>query len=143
MTANLERFEDWRSRFSAECDRIWSTPFQYGVHDCGPGLAGNLVLAITGIDLVSEYRGTYHDKDSAVAIMRNCGFENLGDMVASFLPEYDHPSMARIGDIVAIETSSEFGHALGVLNGERALVLTAKGVGTVDRCKAARAFKVG
>ncbi len=140
---DLTRLPNWRARFDAECDRIRLTPFAWGSHDCGPGLAGNMTLAITGIDVAAEYRGRYTTMTGGLRLLRKSGFETLGDLVASILPEHAHPSMARVGDVVAIPSDSAFGHALGVVNGERVFVLTERGIGTVDRSEAVRAFKVG
>jgi hypothetical protein len=134
--------DGWRARFEAAVDEIKHRPFQWGEHDCGPGLAGAIVLAITGIDCAAQYRGTYDSAASAVRTMRDHGFENLGDLVAAMLPEI-HPSMAKIGDIVAIPDQTPFGFALGVVNGERVFVLRETGMGTVDLLAASRAFKVG
>lgn len=140
----LVRKDDWRASFDAECDRLWRTPFSWETQDdCVLGLAGNLVTALTGVDMVAQYRGVYQDEAGALKVIHDAGFTSIGDMVASMLPEYEHPSMATVGDIVAIDTDSEFKHALGVVNGERILVLTTRGVGTIDRGRASRAFKVG
>ncbi len=144
MTATeLRRLPGWREAFAAEIDRIRRTPFSWGEHDCGPGLAGNLVLALTGVDLAAGYRGHYDDAAGAVRVMRAAGFASLGDMVASLLPEYDHPSRARIGDVAAVAVESPIGHALGVIDYERVFVLTEAGLGTVDRSEIVRAFRVG
>ncbi|MGY5811998.1 DUF6950 family protein [Rhizobium sp. LEGMi198b] len=140
--SELVRMKDWRARFVAEVDRLKRTPFAWGEHDCGPGLAGNLVLAITGVDCAAQWRGTYSSPAGALAAMRLAGFKNLGDMVAAMLPEI-HPSQARIGDIAAIEMEGPFGYALGVVNGERIFVLREDGIGTVDLLDAIRAFRVG
>jgi len=40
----LVRVKNWRACFVAEIDRLKRTPFAWGSHDCGPGLAGNLVF---------------------------------------------------------------------------------------------------
>ncbi|NEI70950.1 hypothetical protein GR212_15305 [Rhizobium lusitanum] len=138
----LTRVDDWRRRFAEEIDRMWRTPFNWDGHDCVVGLAGNMALAITGVDCAAEYRGTYKTAAGALKVMRAAGFENIGDMVASFLPEV-HPSLAHVGDIAAIPVESPFGYALGVVNGERIFVLMPNGVGTVDLLDAKRAFKVG
>lgn len=140
--SELVRLHDWRARFAAEIDRLKHTPFAWGAHDCGPGLAGNLVLAITGVDCAAQWRGAYASPSEGLSVMRDAGFENLGDMVAAMLPEI-HPSEARIGDVAAIEVSSPFGYALGVVNGERIFVLREDGMGTVDLLDAKRAFRVG
>ncbi len=140
--SELVRLQDWRARFVAEVDRLKHTPFAWGEHDCGAGLAGNLVLAITGVDCAAQWRGTYASAAEGLTLMKRAGFGNLADMVAMMLPEI-HPSEARIGDIAAIEIDTPFGYALGVVNGERVFVLREDGMGTVDLLDAKRAFRVG
>ncbi|CAN7446914.1 hypothetical protein LJR235_002872 [Pararhizobium sp. LjRoot235] len=138
----MQRLPKWRGRFEAVIDELKSKPFLWGDHDCGPGLVGNVVNAITGEDPAKPYRGKYFDAKGALRIIKRKGFANLGDMVASMLPEI-HPSQAKIGDIGAIKTDSAFGYALGVVNGERVFVLMEDGIGTVDLLQCERAFKVG
>ncbi len=138
----LKRRHDWREYYERAIDAIHSAPFQWGLHDCGPSLAGRMVEAMTGEDLCSHYRGTYSDALGAARIIRDAGFSSLADMVGSFLP-VGHPSEARIGDIAAIDVGGPIGHALGVVNGERIYVLTETGIGTVDLLDAAMIFKVG
>ncbi|NTB96926.1 hypothetical protein G6M84_10395 [Agrobacterium tumefaciens] len=143
VMSGLVRKDDWRARFAAEVDRIKRTPFAWGSHDCGPGLAGNLVYAVTGVDCAAQWRGEYDDALGAARAMRDAGFDNLADLVGSMLPEYEHPSQARIADVAAIKVDSVFGYALGVIDYERVFVLTENGIGTIDRSEIARAFKVG
>lgn len=138
----LRRLPDWRGRYEAAIDEIMRTPFAWHSHDCGPGLAGRLVLAVTGVDLSAQYAGDYHDATSAARLIRKLGFATLGDLVASMLPVI-HPSRAEIGDIAAMAVDGPIGHALGVVNGERIFVLTETGIGTVDLLDAAMCFKVG
>jgi len=138
----LQRRHDWREHFERAIDEIHATPFEWGIHDCGPSLAGRLVEALTGEDMCAEYRGTYHDALSAARVIRDAGFSSLGEMVASILPQA-HPSEGRIGDIAAIEVEGPIGHALGVVNGERIYVLTESRIGTVDLLEAKMIFKVG
>lgn len=139
----LKRVPRWRAAFDVACDRMRLEPFAWGVNDCAVGLACNMVLALTGVDVGAAYRGRYTTRVGALRVLRREGFETLGDLTASLLPEWPHPSMARIGDIVTVPTGSEFGDALGVINGERVFVLMDNGFGTVDRAVASRAFKVG
>lgn len=139
---NLVRLPDWRPRFETAIDAMWRTRFSWGDHDCGPGLAGRMVEAVTGADLAGRYRGRYKTARGAMGVMKRAGFANLGDLVASMLPEI-HPSEAKIGDVAAVETDSVFGYALGVVNGERVFVLHPDGVATVDLLTCKRAFRVG
>ncbi len=138
----MPRVEQWRGRFEAAVDAIKGKPFDWETNECGTGLVGNIVLAVTGQDMAGPYRGKHKDAKSALRTMREAGFQNLGDFVASMLPEI-HPSQAKIGDIAAMEVDSPFGHALGVVNGERVFVLMENGIGTIDLLQCQRAFKVG
>ena len=139
----MKRLPDWRQRFEAVIDDIRRTPFAWGEHDCGPALAGRVVLAVTGEDVAAPFRGKYRTASEAVRMVREAGFDDLADLVGSILPEI-HPSRARVGDIVAYRMdSSALGSALGVVNGERALVIRHEGIGTMGLLQAHRAFKVG
>ena len=140
---SLVRLKDWRSRFEAAIDEIKARPFEWYAHDCGPSLAGRLVQALTGVDLASPFIATpYQDEAGAIAVVRAAGFDSLGALVASILPEI-HPSQAQIGDIAAIPYDGPLGHALGVVNGERIFVLRPQGLGTVSLLQATLAFRVG
>ncbi len=142
-TEELTRVADWRRQFDRACDRLRLEPFSWGDNDCAVGLAGNLVLALTGVDVAKGYRGRYATAIGAVRVLRNSGHTSLGDLVAALLPEHAHPSMARVGDIVTVPDESAIGEVLGVVNGERLFVMTTRGFGTVDRSCATRAFRVG
>lgn len=139
----LKRRTDWRAQLERVIDEIKRQPFQWGKMDCGPAFTGRVVQALTGVDLCLAHSGRYDDAESAYRLMRGLGFVDLADVVASLLPEHEHPARASLGDIAAIPTDTAFKHALGVVNGERILVLTERGLGTVSLLDAARAFKVG
>lgn len=143
MTRALSRLDDWRPRLEAAIDAIMAVPANWEKQvDCGRHLAGRAVEAQTGIDVTAMFPGNYRTAASALRIMRAAGFDNLGDLVASVLPEI-HPSQAGVGDIAAIADDSGFGYALGVVDGERIFVLRPDGLGTVELLKAQRAFRVG
>lgn len=144
VTVRTPRHDLWRARFEKVIDDTKAKPFTWDGHECVIGLCANTILAITGIDLAKEYRGKFNDARSAARLMKNMGFENIADLVASFLEEYEGgPSQAKIGDIVAIPDDTVFGYGLGVVNGERVFVLSETGMGTVDLLMATRAFRVG
>ena len=143
MSGTFERRPDWRARMAAAIDIVKRRPFGWNECDCVSGLAAPLVMAITGVDLFAEHADKYADADSAYRFMQELGFEDLADLVASYLPEHEHISRASTGDIAAIAVPTRFKHALGVVNGERIFVLSETGFGTVDLLSAARAFKVG
>ncbi|MFC6490907.1 DUF6950 family protein [Nitratireductor sp. GCM10026969] len=139
---DLRRIPGWRSRVEAVIDEIKYSPFAWGERDCGPWLVGRVVEAVTGEDLAAPYRGRYRTATGAVRLMQAEGFESLGDLVASLLPEI-HPSQAKIADIAAFADDSALGFSLGVVNGERVFVMGENHLGTMNLLQAERAFRVG
>jgi len=139
----LVRRDDWRSRLEAAIDAVKAVPADWTKQaDCGPHLTGRMVEAQTGVDVAAPFRGRYTTAAGALRVMKAAGFDNLGDLVASLLPEI-HPSQAGVGDIAAIADETPFRYALGVVDGERIFVLRPDGLGTVDLLAAERAFRVG
>ncbi|KEP68418.1 hypothetical protein DL1_11985 [Thioclava dalianensis] len=137
----MKRVDGWREALDQAVFEMRRKPFVWGENDCALGLAGNVTRALLGTDLSAPWRGRYSSRIGALRVLRNDGFEDLADLVATVLPEI-HPAQARIGDLAAVEADA-MGHALGVFNGERVFVLREDGWGTVDRAQARRAFKVG
>ena len=138
----LVRVDGWRGRFDQACDAMRKTPFSWGDNDCLVGLVGDLGLALTDCDIAEPWRDRYTTALGALRVMRNDGFDNLGDLVGSVFPEI-HISSARIGDVAAMPSEDGFGFTLGVVNGERIFVLRPEGFGTVDLLSASRAFRIG
>jgi hypothetical protein len=139
----LTRVPMWVGPFHDAIDEIRRSPFSWKEHECAIGLAARVVMVLTGEDLAAEFRGRYEDAAGAYRVMREAGFCDLADLAASYLPEYAHPSEAQIGDIAALPVDTAFGHVLGVVNGDRIIVLGETILGTVDRSAARRAFRVG
>lgn len=139
----LTRIPLWVTPYHDCIDEIRRSPFSWADHECATGLAARVVKVLTGEDLAADFRGRYHDAASAYRVMKEAGFSDLADLAASFLPEYAHPSEAHIGDIAAIPIDTPFRHVLGVVNGDRILVLREDNLGTLDRSVATRAFRVG
>lgn len=139
----LTRQPLWVGPFADLLDDLRRQPFDWKTNDCACGFAGRIVEVLTGVNVCAEFQGRFDDAASAYRVMREAGFKDLADLVASKLPEYSHPSDAQMGDIAAIPTETVFGHALGVFNGERIFILTEEGVGSLDRLTATRAFRVG
>lgn len=139
----LHRKPLWISEFHALIDEIRRQPFDWQDHDCVLGLGARTVQALTGVRFGEEYADQFSDAASAYRLIRKLGFDNIADLLANYLPEYDHPSEAQMGDIVTIPVDTQFKHSLGVVNGERVITMTETGIGTIDRLFADRAFRVG
>lgn len=138
----MRRLPGWRSRMEKFIDQVKASAFDWGDFDCGPNWVGRHVEVMTGVDLTGPYRGDYSDAAGALRLIRKAGFKDLGDLVSFHLQEI-HPSRARLGDIMAFASETPIGCSLGICNGERVLVLGEKGVVSVDRLAAVRAWRVG
>lgn len=140
----LKRKPMWIRPFHDFIDEVRRKPFDWNGNDCVIALACRHIEVLTGHDLAGDKGSRFNDAASAYRLMREEGFDDLADLVAAYLPEYEHPVEAQIGDIVTIPTDTQFKHALGIVNGERVLTMTeGKGLGTIDRSLADRAFRVG
>ncbi len=135
------RKEDWRKRLGQYVNRIRTTPYAFGSQDCWLFVAG-AVEAMTGVDHAAPHRGRYKTARGALGVMKRAGAADMAEFARLFLEEHDAPVFAQIGDVVAIPTDDAFGFSLGILNGERVLVVTPTGIDTRDRSEAIRAFKV-
>lgn len=137
----MMRMEDWRRRLGEYVNDARTTPYAFGRQDCWLFVAG-AVAAMTGIDHAKPHRGRYKTARGALGIVKRAGASNMADFAGLFLEEHESPVVAQIGDVMAIPTDDAFGFSLGILNGERVLVVSPNGIDTRDRSEATRAFKV-
>jgi hypothetical protein len=102
-----------------------TTPFAWGGNDCAL-FAADAIEAITGIDIAADFRGRYRTEASAwKAIAKVCNGTTVEHAAAYCaekfgLVEWEHPLMARRGDLVVFEDAP--GHTIaGVvhLNGRQ------------------------
>lgn len=141
-TVVLKRLPDWHSRLIRAVEDVRRDPLVWGASDCGMDWAGRAVEAVTGINPAAGLKPRYSTAKGALAFMRRQKVDNLGDLVARYLPEI-HPSRAALGDIAAIKTDDAFGYALGIVNGATIMVRGETGVRVIDLLNADRAFAVG
>lgn len=137
----MKRKPDWRSALLRTVHSGMGTPFAWGVNDCALRVA-DCVLAMTGEDLGTPFRGTYTTAAGALMAIKRAGFDDLAALAAHHFPEWDHVSRARMGDVAAVK-SPETGWALGIVVGPRVQLLAPSGAATIDYLRADRAFRVG
>ena len=140
---NLVRVNGWRTRMQANIDIIKTIPFEWGTHDCAL-FAGDHVKALTDVDMVSDFRGTYTTAFGAIKALKEHGYDDLLDLCKKNFPEI-HISQTRNGDLVVL-SSDDIGYALAiVLTGEVIGVLTTNGYGIIRKNdpKVVTGFKIG
>lgn len=129
----MKRKQDWPEALHAFVESRISTPFEYGSNDCALFVADAL-LAMTGTDIASDFRGQYTDLKGSLAVIKSaCDGTSAEDLFASVAGGNDVaelPSVlyAQRGDVVVFD--GEYGPALGVvyLNGRDALFVTPDGL---------------
>ncbi len=105
----LTRSKTWETReLPAFITAHKNVPFAWGGADCCL-LAADAVLAITGTDIASDFRGKYTDQASALVAIRSiAGGTTVADAAAYCagkhdLVEWPHPLQAQRGDLVVIQ----------------------------------------
>ena len=132
------RPEGWEDRLLEEIERHRQLPFEYGTSDCLT-FAVDCANAITIGNVMANQRN-YSTQAGAFKALKNAGFDNVGDALASEFEEIP-PAFAGRGD-------------LGVIEGDEAIVAVVfvgahvvgkeqpGGVQQVSRSLVSRAFRV-
>ena len=137
----LERRPDWVDRLFEVIALHEARPFQRGVSDCW-SMSMDAAKAITGTDPFRDKR-RYMTERGALRMIRAYGVGNLGDGLATRLPET--PVMtARRGDLATFDDKL----AVGVVMGDMVLtkspvVKGQNGIMALPLISAARAFRIG
>jgi hypothetical protein len=145
----MRRLLGWRGRMARFIDAVKRSPVDYRTFDCGPNFAGRHVALMLGVDPAAAYRGAYETELGAIRVMREAGFQNLGDMVSRLLREACgeeceiHPSQARRGDLAGVPQDGAFGIALGIVDGDRVFAPGALMMRHVGLLEATRAWRIG
>lgn len=95
----LTRVPDWDRALPLVVERHMALPGEWGVSDCLL-TAGDAIEAVTGVDILAEFRGRYSTEIGAARLMRKHGCENVDDVFRVFfsLPPVGR-LMAQRGDV--------------------------------------------
>ena len=122
LTSELLRLEGWPDRLAKLIAQKKYIPFQWGQQDCALW-AGDVILALTGYDHVTRYRGGYTSALGAARKLRKIDqVYTTEGLVDKLLGNRVHPSQVIVGDIVATPNAlSPAGMSLGVCYGRNSL----------------------
>jgi hypothetical protein len=93
------RIENWESALYEFVESRRNMPFEWGKNDCAL-FAADAVLAMSGRDFATEYRGKYDTETKAKKILVKEGLENLVD---KNLLRYDNIKMTSRGSVILYE----------------------------------------
>ena len=133
----IARLTNWHE---ALCERIAEDrrrPFAWGEHDCVLW-AANVVLAMTGQDLATRYRGRYRNALGASRLIKRLG--GMDAILCAVLGHPIAPLYARAGDVGIVENAGA--DVIAVCVGMDWIAPTASGLGTVPFTAARSAWRV-
>ena len=137
----MKRIRNWPRHLVREIEAANERPFVWGEHDCCM-FAANCVKAITGEDLMPEFRGEYSDAESAKTALKEIGSRTLYNTVRSKLGNQKRP---RPGDVVYYVFPT--GPALGICAGQDCYFVgqegDRQGLVTFPTIEMKRGFRVG
>lgn len=141
---HIKKFPDWEERFIKVLEELRTTEYEYGTHDCCISVA-NCVLAITGVDLASEFRGYNSEKEAGAFKKTHKGVLGIAKKIMKDYSCEEVPRLfAQRGDIVLIK-SVEVGMVAGIVDLSGRRILTAAKIGwhTWPLEAAQRAWRLG
>lgn len=109
----MTRVSDWPKVLNEFIQERLYTPFKWGTNDCCI-FAGDAVLAITGTDLVAEFRGKYQTEDGS---KKAIGGATVAGLVTQKLGKPVHWTHLQRGDVAMFE--QENGKTLGLCVGAK------------------------
>ena len=134
----MSRREGWEIALAQTMSAALKKPHEWGENDCVT-FAADCVCAMTGEDPLGDLRGTYDSPLSAARLIKNAGFESLGDMLAAHLEEIP-PADARRGDVVLCWSGDH--DFVAVIERHMAVGPGPNGVVHVPLLQVSRAFKI-
>lgn len=136
------RYRDWSARLSRYFDEATSKEFNWGEFDCALNAAES-TLAITGVDLASQYRGQYSTEEEAYELLRKNGYKDTFELALDNFPKAEGILNGFSGDLGAFEYAGQ--HIVGVIYQSRIFSPSPgkRGMGSVSLLKAHTVFKVG
>lgn len=123
----ISRFSDWEDRLRTYLDRVEEEPFQWGTHDCAL-FAADCVKAMTGADVVADFRGKYDTRLGAAEALREYGDGTLLKTMKAKFGETKSPHFAQRGDVVMRDATTtgicvgQFSYFVGEEQGLQRLV---------------------
>lgn len=135
----MSRKENWPQLLNEYLNEIRDREFEWGVFDCCIMCAG-AVKAITGEDLMSEFRGKYSSEESSDDVLAEIGEGDLHKTLVAKLGESVDGAHGKRGDVAYHEPTG----ICGIVYGRNALFIGDEGFVILPMIlRGIKAFKVG
>lgn len=125
----MKRRPDWARRLTEFLDKSTTIQFDWERNNC-LSMVCDAVEAMTDVDPLADYRGTYTDEKSALAIVEGAG--GMVEFVTTLLgPPLENPSMAGNGDVWVVDLPG--GPTVGIFAGGAVWCLEDVGLMIISR----------
>ncbi len=98
---------DWKTAIADLITERYNYPFVWGTTDCA-GFSADVILLVTGIDILAEYRGRYKTAIGAARIMKRVGGNGLEEFAEVLANRYGFVSielsLIQNSDLCVIDT---------------------------------------
>ncbi len=145
----MKRIDGWHRALAVAIRARAKQKFEYGTFDCSLA-AADCVLAMTGIDLMADFRGQYNSAASAAVALNKIGKPTLLKTLISLVPKHGGKRIpvhhACKGDLVVTKKAlhdAVQGQAVGVWLDSAAIFPGETGWVHVSRTDLIAAFKIG
>lgn len=135
----MSRKENWPQLLNQYLGEIRSKEFEWGVFDCCIMCAG-AIEAITGEDLMSEFRGKYDSEETSDEALAEIGKGDLYQTLVDKLGEPVDGAHGQRGDVAYHEPTG----ICGIVYGKKAMFIGDEGFVVLPMIHSGiKAFKVG
>ena len=135
----MSRLLDWQGRLEAYLSAVARTPWRPGTQDCVIFAVG-WRQAVTGIDLMEDFRGAYTTLEQGFELLRAQGWPDHISAVTQGLEECP-PHRMVMADLVTVE-GAEGEPAFGGCGGGHLHVLHPRGLGLLPLTAAMRCWRL-
>lgn len=142
----MRRLDQWPEKLAEHWDATAGMPGAWGTRDCATAFF-DAVAAITGEDLIAEFRGRYTTELGAAKLLRKQGCDTIEQFAEKLfrdrgIEELPTVRLAGRGDAVVLDTQD--GPALGMvaLDGMHAITVSLEAAVAVPLAQCRRAWRI-
>lgn len=107
----------WERILTEKIDEFRGKQFKVGDCDCGL-FAADVVLALTGVDYMEQFRGKYKTPKGALKLLNKYADGTIEGYLNTIFKEHKTVALAKRGDVVTKVFDEEMGTSVGICCGD-------------------------
>jgi hypothetical protein len=141
----MKRLENWHGLLSDFLLARMHQPFVWGGQDCCL-FACDAILAMTGVDVATQFRGKYTDPVEAAHLLRQLDCYGIDEMAEWIAEAYDcreiPPAFAQRGDVALLRELERYSLGVVSLDGTEIIAPGPDALASVGLLRALRAWRI-